>query len=133
MRHSIDAKSCARRWRSRESSARVLDGLHRRRGTRGAVHHAGVVLLMSLDLVKIERVDPIDTAKPGVTSYTITAITVEEYPRTVQYQTISEKAAAMCYEAQKTRQGVWVTWRDGSYRCKDVTRTELDQTIWSVK
>lgn len=85
---------------------------------------------MPLDLVKVERVDPVPTSKPGCTNYTVTAITIEGTPRTVQYQTINEWKASICDQARKNKTAIWVTWKSSNFRSKDITTVSADDTRW---
>lgn len=82
---------------------------------------------MPLDFVTIERVDPCKTANPSVTSYTITAKTVDEQPRTVQFGTISNWQAALCERAKATGQYVWIGSKDTRYG-QDIVTITLDDS-----
>lgn len=83
---------------------------------------------MGRELVKVERVDPWQTQTPGVMGYTVTGVTIEESPRTVQFQTISDWKAAICSRAIQLEQWVWIGWRDSRFGVKDIVTVELDST-----
>lgn len=85
---------------------------------------------MAIDLVTIQRVDSVPTAKAGTNSYTITATTIEERPRTVQYQTVNEWNASLCHEAIKTKRELWMTWHATNFKSKDLTKVEHDTSAW---
>lgn len=83
---------------------------------------------MPLDLVNVERIDSVKTGSPWVLSHTITGETVEENPRCVQFQTIDQWKAAICDRARAKHQGVWITWKDGRFRTKELIAVTLDTT-----
>jgi hypothetical protein len=65
--------------------------------------------------VRVERVDPCPTVKPNVTSYLVTAVTIEEQPRTVQFQTIKALDASFCKETGKRGSYIWVWSKQSRY------------------
>ncbi len=84
---------------------------------------------MGRDLVRVERVDPCRTVNPSVMSYTVTGETIEDTPRTVQFQTANDWKAAVCSQAGKLKQLVWIGWRDTSFG-HDIVTVEIDTTKW---
>jgi hypothetical protein len=78
-----------------------------------------------LDLVAVERVDPCMTANPQVTSFTVTGLTVEDQPRTVQFHTICQRRAALCERSTKIGQHVWIYSKQSRYGW-DIVKVEPD-------
>ena len=68
---------------------------------------------MPLDLVTIERIDAVPTAKAGLLSYTITGVTSDR--RTVQVQTVSAWRAAICERAKDSGAAIWIGSKDSRY------------------
>jgi hypothetical protein len=85
---------------------------------------------MPIDLVVIDRVDACATAKPGCHSYTVTATTIEDRPRTVQYQTVNAWYASFCKQSIATKRELWITWNGNSFKSKELTKAEPDTSAW---
>ncbi len=85
---------------------------------------------MPLDLVTVQRVDRAATANLNVFSYVITATTIEERPRTTQYQTVNDWRAALCEQSIKSKRELWITWRSSDFKSKDITKVEPDTSAW---
>ncbi len=81
---------------------------------------------MPLDLVRVERVDPWQTADPGVMGYTVTGATIEDQPRTVQFQTINDWKASICSVSAERGKLLWIGWKDSRFGVKDIVSVELD-------
>jgi hypothetical protein len=75
---------------------------------------------MPIDLVTIQRVDSVQTAKAGTMNYTITATTIEDRPRTVQYQTVNDWRASVCHQAIAPKRELWINWRSSNFKSKDI-------------
>ena len=85
---------------------------------------------MGRELVRIERVDSWQTANPSVTGHTITGETVEETPRSVQFQTFNDWKASLCAGAAQKHQLIWIGWRDTAKWGKDIVTAEIDTSKW---
>ncbi len=85
---------------------------------------------MGRELVRVERVDPCPTVNPNVTTWTVTGETIEQYPRTVQFQTINDLKASICSRGKQLERLVWVGWRDSRFGVKDIVTAELDDSKW---
>jgi len=80
---------------------------------------------MGLDLVRVERVDPWQTPS-GVMAYTVTGVTVEDQPRTVQFQTINDWKAALCSQTAQRGKLLWIGSKDSRFGVKDIVSVEID-------
>lgn len=83
---------------------------------------------MGRELVRVERVDPWQTANPSVKGYTVTGATIEETPRTVQFHTINDLKASLCAVAAQKDRLIWIGWRDSRFGVKDIVTAELDDS-----
>lgn len=88
---------------------------------------------MPIDLVTVERVQSMPTTKAGITSYLVTATTIEDHPRTLCFETINEWNASLCHQAVKAHSQLWITWKSNQFRSKDITKVEPDQTALRFK
>ena len=86
---------------------------------------------MPLDLARILRVDKVATAKVGTFSYTVTAETVEDRPRTIQVQTPSDWKASVCEASIEAKCDVWIGSKDSRYGL-DIVTVEIDDTKWKA-
>ncbi len=85
---------------------------------------------MPIDLCRIQRVDQTATAKANTFSYVITATTIEEWPRTTQYQTVNDWKAALCQQSIQPKRELWITWRSSDFKSKDIEKVEPDTSAW---
>lgn len=83
---------------------------------------------MGLDLIKVERVDPCRTVNPNVTRYTVTGITVEEQPRTVQFGTVNDLKASLCARAKQTERYIWIGWMERRFSTREIVSVKLDDS-----
>lgn len=83
---------------------------------------------MPLDLIAIERIDPVQTANPRVTAFLITGEAMDVPRRHIQVETINEWKASICQRAKDAGQMVWVGWKDGRCRSKEIVTVKLDDT-----
>ncbi len=79
---------------------------------------------LPIDKIRVLAVHSTDTAKPGVRQYLIDAQTIEQQPRHAQYMTVNDLRAALCSQLAGTTQELFVTWRDGRMRSKDLVHVE---------
>lgn len=85
---------------------------------------------MPLDLVTVERVDKMATAKAGCFSYTVTVNTIEERPRHLCVQTASDWKASLCEECIESKRGLWIGSRETRYGL-DIVTVALDHAKWT--
>jgi len=84
------------------------------------------VVPLPIDRVIVDRVDAVPTVKPGCTSYTITANTVEDQPRRRQYQTVRELDASACQRSKELQIPIRIRWKRTNYG-NDITRVEIER------
>jgi hypothetical protein len=80
---------------------------------------------MPITLARIFKVTSCRTANPNVQQHWIDAETVEMPPRLEQFVTVNDLRASLCQEVAGTTALVWLTWRDGRARTKDIVHAEL--------
>jgi len=85
---------------------------------------------MPITLVRVFKVTSCATANPDVQQHWIDAETVDIPPRLEQFVTLNSLRASLCQNVAGTSSLVWLTWRDGRARTKDVVHAELDGTAW---
>lgn len=85
---------------------------------------------MPLDLVTVERVDKVPTAKAGCFSYTVTVNTIEDRPRHLCVQTASDWKASFCEECIEPKRELWIGSRETRYGL-DIVTVALDTTKWN--
>lgn len=83
---------------------------------------------MPLYLVRVDHIGSVGTVNPQVRQYCISATTVDEAPRSVQFVTINTLRASLCERALKVGQLVWVMWKDGLHRSRDIVSVRLDDS-----